>query len=62
MKPNFIIIFIAISFLKINAQNALNNMQKYVYYKQRFLNNFIAVGNGMVESLPLDIRLKVLSV
>jgi hypothetical protein len=42
--------------MKMNAQNAVNNMQKYVYYKQRFLNNFIAVGNGMGESLPLDIR------
>jgi hypothetical protein len=56
MKPYIIIIFVAVSFMKINAQNAVNNMQKYVYYKQRFLNNFIAVGNGMGESLPLDIR------
>ena len=56
MKPYIIIIFVAVSFMKINAQNAVNNMQKYVYYKQRFLNNFIAVGNGKGESLPLDIR------
>jgi len=56
MKRNLIIIILSMLFSKANAQNALNNMQKYVYYKQRFLNNFIAVGNGMGESLPLDIR------
>lgn len=56
MKTLIIIIFVATSFTKINAQNAVNNMQKYVYYKKRFLNNFIAVGNGVGESLPLDIR------
>jgi hypothetical protein len=56
MKRSLIIIILALNFFKANAQNAVNNMQKYVYYKQRFLNNFIAVGNGMGESLPLDIR------
>lgn len=55
---NYLLIIMLLKFIyfKSNAQNAVNNMQKYVYYKQRFLNNFIAVGNGMGESLPLDIR------
>ena len=56
MKKTLILLILASNYLTLEAQNAVNNMQKYVYYKQRFLNNFIAVGNGMGESLPLDIR------
>ena len=56
MKSKILLFFILANCVNIKAQNAVNNMQKYVYYKQRFLNNFIAVGNGMGESLPLDIR------
>jgi hypothetical protein len=56
MKKILFITFMLMLSSFVFAQNAINNMQKYVYYKQRFLNNFIAVGNGMGESLPLDIR------
>ncbi len=56
MKTKLIGFLFILNCTNLLAQNAVNNMQKYVYYKQRFLNNFIAVGNGMGESLPLDIR------
>ena len=56
MKNQSITIILITTSISLFGQNALSNMQKYVYYKQRFLNNFIAVGNGMGESLPLDIR------
>ncbi|HRG60293.1 MAG TPA: hypothetical protein PK323_15170 [Bacteroidia bacterium] len=56
MKNQLITIILITLSISLFGQNALSNMQKYVYYKQRFLNNFIAVGNGMGESLPLDIR------
>ena len=56
MKKYILIIIFVFYFIDTYSQNAVNNMQKYVYYKQRFLNNFIAVGNGLGESLPLDIR------
>lgn len=38
------------------AQNANNNMMKYVYYKQRFLEAFIHVGHNQGESVPFDVR------
>jgi hypothetical protein len=56
MKTKLIGFLFILNCTNLLAQNAVNNMQKYVYYKQRFLNNFIAVGNGMGESLPMDIR------
>jgi hypothetical protein len=56
MKTKLIGFLFILNCANLLAQNAVNNMQKYVYYKQRFLNNFIAVGNGMGESLPMDIR------
>jgi hypothetical protein len=55
MKHLIITVLLAIGCIDLIAQNAINNMQKYVYYKQRFLNNFIAVGNGMGESPCLGV-------
>ncbi len=59
---NYRLFFIIINIVFLNntmimSQNATNNLQKYVYYKQRFLSSFIAVGNGQAESIPLLIRM-----
>ncbi len=43
------------------AQNANNNLKKYIYYKQRFLNSFIAVGQEQGESIPFGERHKFLN-
>lgn len=56
-KTQYLIFIILLITYKAFSQNAINNMKKYIYYKQRFLEGFIHVGNNQGESIPFDVRI-----
>ncbi len=54
-----LIIFFVLSNLNVNSQQFLEdgkNLQKYWYYRERLVNDFLKIGDGPGESIPASMR------